>query len=209
MQRAKKRVNRKAKGRQAKIYKQPNSTVFNSNIESTQLIRIITGSAGITFTTGGQQYLDVAVLLSGSTSFTEMSSRFSMYRINSLKLEMRSLFAPPTNGITEHVFLGAGFFPSMTTVSAGNSLVVNYDKALIASTTQTLMSRKQTFYNNYFEGTGAGGYGTWNSVSSVASLSGSVQIGSQITSSNATNNTVIAVLRIIWNVTFKEKQLTG
>lgn len=208
MQRSKKRVNRKPKGRQTKLYKQPGSSVFNINVELSSLLRIPSGTNTLVYATSGLAYVDVATLLTGNSTFTEMSARFSMYRINGLKLEFRSLFSPPTNGVVEHVFLGAGFFPSVTSAAAGSSQVVNYDKSLIASTMQTLMSRKQTFYNNYFEGTGAGGYGTWNSVSAVSSITGSIQLGSQTTSTNATANTVVANLRHIFNITFKEKQLT-
>lgn len=208
MQRAKKRGVRKNKGRQMRIYKNPNSTIFNSNVEFNSNIRLANAANIVSFTSSGFKYLDIATILTTSTAFTEMSARFSMYRINGMKLELRSLFSPPTNGINEHLFLAAGFFPSVTSAHAGASATLFYDKSLIASTNQVLMSRKQTFYNNYFEGTGAGGYGTWNSSSTVSALSGSISIESNPASSNATAHTLVAVLRIILNVTFKEKQLT-
>lgn len=209
MQRSKKRVNRKPKGRQARIYKQPNSTIFNVNVEASPLVKINTGTNNIVFTSTGLKYVDVAVLFGVSTTFTEMSARFSMYRINSLKIEFRSLFSPPTNSVNEHQFVAVGFFPSTTSSAIGDAQVMYYDKSLTASTMQTLMSRKQTFYNNYFEGTGAGGYGTWNSVNTVSQLTGSIQLGQQNGSTSASANTNIAILRIIFNVTFKEKQLTA
>ena len=170
MQRSKKRVSRKSKGRLSKIYKQPNSTIFNINVEASPLVKLNSGTNNIVFTATGLKYFDVAALFSASTTFTEMAARFSMYRINSLKIEFRSLFAPPTNNVNEHQMVAVGFFPATTTSAAGDGQVLFYDKSLISSTMQTLMSRKQTFYNNYFEGTGAGGYGTWNSVSTVSQL---------------------------------------
>lgn len=209
MQRSKKRVTRKAKGRQSRIYKQPNSTIFNVNVETSPLVKINTGTNNIVFTYTGLKYLDVASIFASSTTFTEMSARFSMYRINSLKIEFRSLFSPPTNSVNEHQFVAVGFFPSTTASAIGDAQVMYYDKSLTASTMQSLMSRKQTFYNNYFEGTGAGGYGTWNSVSSVSSMTGSIQLGQQNGTNTASANTTIAILRIIFNVTFKEKQLTA
>lgn len=210
MQRSKKRTNRKPKSSRSKIYKQPNSSIFNINVEAIMTIRI----QNLGNTVGCNEnsnlvYRNVSDMLTSSATFSEMSSRFSMYRINALKIECRSIHEPVSTNIPEYIIFGLGFFPASTSTSIGSNQVMNYDKSLIMSTNQTLMSRKQTFYNNYFEGTGSGGYGTWNSSGSVSSLVGSIQLGNYSPSTTASSTFTLAIARIIFNVTFKEKQLTA
>lgn len=210
MQRAKKRGTRKTKNRSARIYKQPNSTIFNVNVEATMTIRILaSGNTCLCVENSNLAYRDVSSMLTSANSFTEMTSRFSMYRINGLKLEVRSTHDPGSANIYEYIIFGLGFFPATTSSAIGSTQVMNYDKSLIMSTNQTIMSRKQTFYNNYFEGTGSGGYGTWNSSSAASSLTGSIQIGNYSSLSTAGGAFNVAVARVIFNITFKEKQLTA
>lgn len=209
MQRSKKRVSRK-QNRVSKIYKQPNSTVFNINVESAMTLRILNaGNTVFCVESSNLAYRNVSDILTSATSFTEMTSRFSMYRINSLKIECRSVHDPSTVNIFEYILFGLGFFPATTSAAIGSSQVMNYDKSLIMSTNQAIMSRKQTFYNNYFEGTGSGGYGTWNSSGAASSLTGTIQIGNYTPGANAASQFNVAVARIIFNITFKEKQLTA
>ena len=210
MQRSKKRTNRKSKASRTRIYKQPNSSIFNVNVESIMTLRIQNlGTAIGCQENSNLTYRNVADMLTSSATFSEMSSRFSMYRLNGVKIECRSIHEPTTANIPEYIIFGLGFFPASTSTAIGSNQVMNYDKSLIMSTNQTLMSRKQTFYNNYFEGTGSGGYGTWNSSGSVSSLVGSIQLGNYGSATTASSTFSLAIARIIYNVTFKEKQLTA
>ena len=201
--RSKKRIGRRQKD---KVYKNPGSSSLSVNVESNQRVEHTTSTFQLTTT---NKFIDIATILGGETTFTEMAARFSMYRINGIKIEARSIFQPNSATNLEHMIFWVGFFPSVTGSYIGAQQVSNYDKSLLTSTNQTLMSRKMTFYNNYFEGTGAGGYGTWNSVSTVSQMTGSIQI-----SCNAARVAFLATaslihLRIILNITFKEKQLTA
>ena len=204
---AKKASKKKPTRKSMKLYKNINSSSLSINVESNNRIEHTTSNSR--FASNLNQYLDIAAILGAETTFTEMASRFSMYRINGIKFEARSIFEPNSTTNLDHVIFWVGFFPSVTSSYVGGIVVSNYDKSLIMSTNQSLMSRKMTFYNNYFEGTGAGGYGTWNSVSTVSQMTGSIQI-----STNAMRTPFLATaslfhLRIILNITFKEKQLTG
>jgi len=202
--RSKKRIGKRQKD---KIYKNPSSSSLSINVESTYRIEHTTST--YQFNGTALKYVDIATLFASETTFTEMASRFSMYRINGIKIEARSLFEPHANTNLEHMIFWVGFFPSLTGSYVGASAVSNYDKSLITSTNQTLMSRKMTFYNNYFEGTGAGGYGTWNSVSTVSQMTGSIQVATNAPRVAFLGTASLIHLRIILNVTFKEKQLTG
>ena len=201
--RSKKRVGRRQKD---KIYKNPGSSSLSINVESTARVEHTPSTYQFSST---QKYWDIAVILGGETTFTEMAARFSMYRINGIKIEARSIFEPSSGTNLEHMIFWVGFFPSVTTSYIGSNAVANYDKSLITSTNQPLMSRKMTFYNNYFEGTGAGGYGTWNSVSTVSQMTGSIHIACNAPRVAFLSNSSLIHLRVILNVTFKEKQLTG
>lgn len=204
---AKKASKKKPTRKSMKLYKNINSSSLSINVESNNRIEHTTSNSR--FASNTLQYLDIATILGGETTFTEMASRFSMYRINGIKLEARSIFEPNSTTNLEHVVFWVGFFPSVTASYIGGTAVSNYDKALITSTNQTLMSRKMTFYNNYFEGTGAGGYGTWNSVSTVSQMTGSIQIVTNAMRTAFLATASLFHLRIILNITFKEKQLTG
>lgn len=155
------------------------------------------------------KYINVADIFGGDTTFTEMAVRFSMYRINGLKIEMRSVFEPAASTHIDHQVAYIGFFPSVTGSYIGSTQVQNYDKSVIASTNQVLMSRKQTFYQNFFEGSGAGGYGTWNSISSYSQIPGSLQIAVASPRGAFLGTASLYHIRLIFSVTFKEKQLTG
>ena len=207
---AKKAAKKKSIGkRSTKMYKNPNASSFTVNVEYGDRIQYTTGSSTPQFQSNTLSYVNVFTMLNAETSFTEMASRFSMYRINGLKIEARSVFEPSSGTNLEHQVLWMGFFPSTTSVYIGLSPVSNYDKSLIMATTQTLMSRKQTFYNNFFEGTGGGGFGTWNSVGSVSNLVGSIQISGTTPRVAFGTTTSVVHVRFIWNITFKEKQLTA
>jgi len=192
-----------------KMYKNPNASLFTINVEHNNRVQYNLSGTTAVLQSNGLAYINVADQLNNETTFTEMAARFSMYRINGLKIEARSVFEPSSGSNTEHQVIWIGFFPSFTSNYIGVNQVTNYDKSLIISSTQTLMSRKQTFYNNYFEGTGGGGYGTWNSVSSVSNLIGSIQVAGTTARTAFSATTSIVHVRFIWNITFKEKQLTA
>lgn len=205
-----KKASKKSKSsNKMKMYKNPNASLFTINVEYGTRVQYNNGGSTAVLQSNGLAYVNVADQLNAETSFTEMASRFSMYRINGLKIEARSVFEPSTGSSPEHQVIWIGFFPSFTSNYIGVNQVTNYDKSLIISSTQTLMSRKQTFYNNFFEGTGGGGYGTWNSVYSVSNLVGSIQVAGTAARSSFLATTSIVHVRFIWNITFKEKQLTA
>lgn len=204
---AKKASKKKTTRKSMKLYKNINSSSLSINVESNN--RIEHTSSTYRFASNTNQYLDIATILGAETTFTEMAARFSMYRINGIKIEARSIFEPSVSTNPEHVIFWVGFFPSVTSSYIGGTSVSNYDKSLITSTNQILMSRKMTFYNNYFEGTGAGGYGTWNSVSTVSQMTGSIQIATNAMRIPFAGTASLFHLRIILNITFKEKQLTA
>lgn len=90
MQRVKKRVVKRS-NRTSKIYKQPNSTVFNVNVEAVMTLRILTsGNTVLCVENSNLAYRDVSTMLTSANSFSEMASRFSMYRINGVKIEVRT-----------------------------------------------------------------------------------------------------------------------
>lgn len=155
------------------------------------------------------KYINVADIFGADTTFTEMAARFSMYRINGVKIEMRSIFNPNSATNIDHQVAYIGFFPSVTGSHIGNNQVANYDKSVIASTNQVLMSRKQTFYQNFFEGSGGGGYGTWNSVSTYSQIPGSLQVAVTSPRQAFLATASLFHVRLMFSVTFKEKQLTG
>ena len=206
---AKKQSKKKRIGkRQNKMYKNPSSSSLSLNVEHGNTVEYTTSSYRFRISPNNQ-YIDVAAMLAGETTFTEMAARFSMYRINGLKIEARAIFEPSSNTNLEHQVVWLGFFPSVTGSYIGSNQVMNYDKSLITSTNQTLMSRKMTFYNNYFEGSGGGGYGTWNSVTTYSQIPGSIQIAVTTPRSSFVVTSSLIHVRFIFNVTFKEKQLTG
>lgn len=184
-----------------------NSSTLSINVEHGAFIEYNTST--YRFRDTSNQYKDVAVILAAETTFTEMASRFSMYRINGLKVECRTVFEPASSTNLEHQVIWIGFFPSVTGSYIGGNQISNYDKSLITSTNQVLMSRKQTFYNNYFEGSGAGGYGTWNSVTTYSQLPGSIQIAVATPRTAFLATASLFHVRFIFNITFKEKQLTS
>jgi predicted secreted protein len=199
----------KRKSRVNKIYKSPNSTVFNVNCECLMTLRGANASSAVQCFESGLAYINISNLLTTATTFTENTTRFAMYRINGVKIEARPIFEPSSTTVNEHIVFGLGFYPSQTAAYIGSNQVMNYDKSLVCSTNQPIMSRKQTFYNNYYEGTGSGGYGTWNASSSASGITGSIQIGNYPAMTAFASAASIAIVRVIFNVTFKEKQLTA
>lgn len=205
----KKAIKKMKPSKRMKLYKNPNATSFTVNVEHNNRVQFNSSGSIAVLQSNSLSFLSVADQLNAEVSFTEMSARFSMYRINGLKIEARSVFEPSSSTNLEHQVIWIAFFPSTTSSYIGANQVINYDKSLIIATTQTLMSRKQTFYNNFFEGTGGGGYGTWNSVGSVSNLVGSIQIAGTTPRTSFVTTTSMVHVRFIWNITFKEKQLTA
>jgi len=205
----KKAIKKMKPSKKMKLYKNPNASSFTVNVEHNNRVQYNLSGSTAVLQSNSLGYLSVADMLNNEITFTEMAARFSMYRINGLKIEARSVFEPSSGTNIEHQVIWIAFFPSTTSSYIGVNQVINYDKSLVIATTQTLMSRKQTFYNNFFEGTGGGGYGTWNSVGAVSNLVGSIQVAGTTPRATFSATTSMLHVRFIWNITFKEKQLTA
>lgn len=158
---------------------------------------------------GPLSFIDMGQFLTNSNTFNEMATRFALYKITALKIDVRPTFFPHLNTNLEYPCFGINFFPSTTGSFIGSSSVINSDKSMIVSSNQSYVSKKWSFPNNYYEGNGTGGYGVWNTTTNYANLPGSIQLGSYSLLSNFSATTRIANCRAILYIVFKDKQLTA
>lgn len=190
-----------------------NSNMMFINCEVSAPIDIVASGNLCRFTyasPGPLNYIDMKDVLANSSTFTEMATRFSLYKITALRIECRPVFSPYTTTSLEYPVVCVNFFPSLSGSFIGSTAVSNSDKVMTVSSQQTYVAKKWNFPNNYFEGNSSGGYGVWNSTFSYSQLPGSVQMGTYALNSVwGSTASRISNCRIIAYCVFKDKQLTG
>jgi len=178
------------------------------NIESNDSVNIASAGTAMTMV-NGLGYTNIYNFLQNSTTYGEMSTRFSMFKITSIRLECRPCYYPNSSQNWEYPQFSIAFYPSITNTNLSSSIISGYDKTLVVPTNSTYQSRTFKFFNNYFPGTGGGGYGVWNSTNSISTLPGSIQVGAfQLRTANVGASQICQV-RIVFSVIFKDKSLTA
>lgn len=94
-------------------------------------------------------------------AFVENAAIFQMFRINSLRMDVRNVFEPKVG--QSHVTYGICFYPTNSTDFLNPYVVMNCDKSLMISSKQPWVFQELIFPKCYVNNIDNQGLGTWNS----------------------------------------------
>lgn len=173
-------------------------------VEYYDSLRLPVGGSDYVFINGNQWH-NVPTCLQGSTSFTSMTNEYARYKITGIVATVTKVIGD--NGLTAvGNVLPSGaiaFYPQNTAIMLGDGPLYNDQKFAFEAYARTSQSKYWRFKDNYFDAS-AGGYGTWNSVSSYTTLSGQFSVAN-IGLFNTTTTTNCFLVKFTFYVTFATK----
>jgi len=135
-------------------------------------------------------------------AFAENAAIFQMFKINSLRMDVRNVFQPKSG--QSDVTYGICFYPTVSTAYLNPYVVMNADKAFLISSKQPWCFQELIFPKSYVNNTDSQGLGTWNDCSYnlfAHDIPCGIYIGNDLIITQA--RFTIAYITVTWNMTFR------
>jgi len=137
-----------------------------------------------------------------SAAFISNAAIFQMFRINSLRMDVRNVFEPKPG--QSYVTYGICFYPTVSTEPLNPYVVMNADKAFLISSKQPWVFQELVFPKSYVNNIDNQGLGTWNSChynTFLHDMPCGIYIGNDLIITQSRFH--IAYITVTWNVSFR------
>lgn len=169
-------------------------------------LSIVNTAQHTTFDTGAASYLTISTILNNSVSFQDMTGRYARYKITGIALRFDSVVLERPSTLPQLPIISCAFYPQTSGSHLADSPMSNDKRAIFNPVVSTSQTKYWRFPENYFSSSN-GGYGTWNNMTSYASLPGQISIYNPNLTANATADTRFANLCVTVYTIFSNKNI--
>lgn len=149
----------------------------------TTRIVLLNGTTNYTFPSGNQ-YLNLATILTGSPEFISRYTQYSYYMLNGQQVKLTRRWFDPigfsVDGFATYVdglsMLSMNFYPNLSSTTVGQPVEDADSSWKVSPFIHGVQSHYQPFPKNFTTGSNSNGLGVWNAGSSYTSISGELAI---------------------------------
>jgi hypothetical protein len=167
-------------------------------------VQLINGFFDVNFQTSANSYWDINAMLTASTSFQDMISRYGRYKISGIGLRYDSNVTNQSSTFQTLPIPAIAFYPNATSSALGTAPLYNDKRVQFSSTTSSPQSKYWKFPDNYFTSS-SGGYGTWNNINTYSTLVGQLSVANPPIPTSVGVATRIGTLRVTLYILFSGK----